>query len=387
MSLSIGARLGPYEIISPIGAGWMGPVYRAKDGRLGRDIAIKVLPAHTARDPDLRQRFEREARTLAALSHSHICPVYDVGQQDGIDFLVMEYLEGETLATRLAKGALPLDQALQYAIQMADGLDKAHRKGIVHRDLKPGNVMLTKSGVKLLDFGLAKLQPTGAVAGLSVAVTITSPLTARGTILGTLHYMPPEQVEGKDADARSDIFAFGAIVYEMTTGKRAFEGTSAASVMAAILEREPPAMSSLRPLTPPLLDHVVKRCLAKDPDERWQSASDVMRDLKWIADGVVTHEVAPTLPRAHRRERVAWIVAAVSLATAAALAFAATVSVRRVVPEPLPTRFEVPTPPTSDPGSFSLSVDGRQMTFVAISEGVQRLYVRSVDQVTARPLR
>src|SRR5262247_1897829 len=268
MSLGPGTRLGPYEIQSAIGAGGMGEVYKATDTRLDRIVAVKVLPTHVASDFDLKQRFEREAKTLAALSHPHICPVFDVGQQNGIDLMVMENVEGQTLAERLEKGALPLDRVLQYAIQIADALDKAHRNGIVHRDLKPGNVMLTRSGVKLLDFGLAKLQPAGAVAGMSVAGTMTSPLTAQGTILGTLHYMAPEQVEGSEADARSDIFSFGAIVYEMVTGKRAFEGKSAASVVAAILERDPPAMSSLQPLTPPLLDHIGKRCLVKDPDER-----------------------------------------------------------------------------------------------------------------------
>src|SRR5215475_1155799 len=263
MTLTVGVKLGPYQVQSAIGAGGMGEVYGARDARLDRLVAIKVLPGYVASDPDLKQRFEREAKTLAALSHPHICPVFDVGSQNGIDFLVMEYLEGQTLAERLEKGALPLDQALRYALQIADALDKAHRKGIVHRDLKPGNIFLVRRGGpsgppdgKLLDFGLAKLQPAGAVAGMSVAATMTSLLTGHGTILGTLHYMAPEQVEGKEADARSDIFAFGAIVYEMVTGKRAFEGKSAASVVAAILERDPPAMSSLQRLTPALGDHI-----------------------------------------------------------------------------------------------------------------------------------
>jgi len=306
MPLLVGTRLGPYEILSALGAGGMGEVYKAQDARLDRPVAIKVLPSHVAGDPERKQRFEREAKTLAALSHPHICPVFDVGtatpspglrppspppgggegQGEGaIDFLVMEYLEGQTLAERLTKGALPLDQALQYAIQIADALDKAHRKGIVHRDLKPGNVMLTKQGVKLLDFGLAKLQAAGAVAGMSMAATVSSPLTGEGAILGTLHYMAPEQVEGKDADTRSDIFAFGAVVYEMATGKRAFEGKTAASVMAAILERQPPAMSSLQPLAPPLLNRVVSQCLDKDPEQRWQTARDLEVELKWIAEG------------------------------------------------------------------------------------------------------
>jgi len=368
MTLAPGARLGPYEILSAIGAGGMGEVYKAKDARLDRIVAIKVLPSHVASDPDLKQRFEREAKTLAALSHPHICPVFDVGQQDGIDFLVMEYLDGQTLAQRLEKGALPLDQALQYGIQIADALDKAHRKGIIHRDLKPGNVMLTKSGVKLLDFGLAKLQPAGAVAGMSVAATITSPLTAQGTILGTLHYMAPEQVEGKEADARSDIFSFGAIVYEMTTGKRAFDGKSAASVMAAILEREPPAMSSLQPLTPPALDHVVSQCLAKDPDERWQSASDLMRELKWIAEAGSHASVrAVEAARRVRRERIAWAAAAL-LAGVSAVAVVIALALR-LTPSAPEMRLEIMTPATSSPLHFALSPDGGRVVFVASGDG------------------
>ena len=230
MALIAGSRLGPYEIQYPLGAGGMGEVYKARDTRLDRTVAIKVLPSHVAADPDLRERFEREARAVAALNHPHICTLHDVGQQDGIDYLVMEYLDGETLAQRLEKGALPLDQVLHYAIQIADALDKAHRQGIVHRDFKPGNIMLTKSGVKLLDFGLAKLAPAAhvGIAGMTGAATQTSPLTGQGTILGTLQYMAPEQLEGKEADARTDIFAFGAVVYEMVTGKKAFEGKSQA---------------------------------------------------------------------------------------------------------------------------------------------------------------
>jgi serine/threonine protein kinase len=226
----------------------MGEVYKARDTRLDRTVAIKVLPSDIANDAAFRQRFEREAKTLAALSHPHICPVFDVGQQDGIDFPVMEYLEGQTLAHRLEKGALPLDQALQYAIQIADALDKAHRKGIVHRDLKPGNVMVTKSGVKLLDFGLAKLAPAArvSIAGMTDAATQSAPLTGEGTVLGTLQYMAPEQLEGKEADARTDIFAFGAVLYEMITGKKAFEGKSQASLIAAILEHNPAPLSSPR---------------------------------------------------------------------------------------------------------------------------------------------
>ena len=271
MSLPAGSHLGPYDILSPLGAGGFGEVYKARDTRLDRTVAIKILPSA---DPELKARFEREAKAIAALTHPHICTLYDVGHQDGTDYLVMEYLEGETLDKKIARGSIKVDEALKIAIEIAEALDKAHRAGIVHRDLKPANVMLSKSGVKLLDFGLAKLRSQAAVpAGLSTAATATSPpLTARGTILGTLQYMAPEQVEGKDADARVDIFAIGTIVYEMVTSVRAFEGTSPASVAAAILMGEPSAIAALQPSAPPHLDHIVNRCLAKDPDTRWQSA-------------------------------------------------------------------------------------------------------------------
>src|SRR6202051_3625374 len=287
MPILSGTRLGPYEILSAIGAGGMGEVYRAKDTRLNRIVAIKVLPSHLADSAELRERFEREARTIASLNHPHICTLYDIGHQDGTDFLVMEFLEGETLAQRLVKGPLPLDRALQYAIEISDALDKAHRKGITHRDLKPGNIMLTKSGTKLLDFGLAKLKQEVDPANvqLSQLPTAKDPLTAQGIIVGTLQYMAPEQLEGKEVDARTDIFAFGAVVYEMATGKRAFEGKSQASVIGAILKDDPPLMSSLQPMTPPALDRVVKTCLAKEPDQRWQSANDLANEVKWIAEG------------------------------------------------------------------------------------------------------
>src|SRR5712691_11097169 len=297
MSLKTGTQLGPYEIISAAGAGGMGEVYRARHTRLDRIVAIKVLPAHLADEPELRERFEREARTIASLNHPHICTLYDIGQQDGIDFLVMEYLEGETLAHRLMKGPLPLEQVLQYAIEIADALDKAHRKGVTHRDLKPGNIMLTKTGTKLLDFGLAKLRQEAAPAiPVSQLPTLKDPVTAEGTILGTLQYMAPEQVEGKEVDSRTDIFAFGAVVYEMATGRKAFEGKSQASVIGAILKDDPPPMSSLQPMTPPALDRAIKTCLAKEPDGRWQAASDLTRELKWVAEGGSQVTLAPTGP-------------------------------------------------------------------------------------------
>src|SRR5258708_619903 len=287
MAILPGRRLGPFEILSKIGAGGMGEVYKARDTRLDRIVAIKVLPAHLADRAELRERFEREAKTIASLNHPHICTLYDTGHQDEIDFLVMEYIEGETLAQRLQKGSLPIQQVLQFAIEIADALDKAHRKGVTHRDLKPGNIMLTKSGTKLLDFGLAKLKQDAAPANVSLSdlPTAVDPLTAQGSIVGTLQYMAPEQLEGKEVDARTDIFGFGAVVYEMATHKRAFEGNTQASVISAIMSSEPAPMSSLQPMTPPALDRVVKRCLAKEADERWQSANDLTNELKWIAEG------------------------------------------------------------------------------------------------------
>src|SRR5712691_7609317 len=244
MALTSGTRLGPHEILSAIAAGGMGEAYRARDTRLNRIVAVKVLPTHLADRTELRERFEREARTIASLNHPHICTLFDIGQQDGIDYIVMEYLEGETLSHRLLKGALPLEQVLQFAIEIADALDKAHRKSVTHRDLKPGNIMLTKTGTKLLDFGLAKLRQDAAPATpLSELPTAKDALTAQGTIVGTLQYMAPEQLEGKEVDARTDIFAFGAVVYEMATGRKAFEGKSQASVIGAILKDDPPPIS------------------------------------------------------------------------------------------------------------------------------------------------
>src|SRR6516164_1346780 len=285
MPLVSGTKLGPYEIQSPLGAGGMGEVYRAKDTRLERTVAIKILPEQFSADPVRKQRFEREAKTISSLNHPNICVLHDVGSQDGVDYLVMECMEGETLAKRLEKGALPLEQVLKYGAQMADALDKAHRSGVVHRDLKPGNIMLTATGVKLLDFGLAK--PVEGVASgltLSVAAVRSSPVTQEGTIVGTFQYMSPEQVEGKEVDERSDLFSLGAVLYEMLTGQRAFEGKTQLSVASSILEREPALISTFKPMTPPALDHAIRRCLAKSPEERWQTARDLELELKWIAE-------------------------------------------------------------------------------------------------------
>jgi serine/threonine protein kinase/Tol biopolymer transport system component len=312
MALATGTKLGPYEIQSPLGAGGMGEVYRARDTRLGRDVAIKVLPSHLSSDPDLKARFEREAKAISALSHPHICHLYDIGSQEGTDYLVMELLEGESLADRLQKGPLPLKQALQCGIEIAEALEKAHSNGIVHRDLKPGNVMLTKSGAKLLDFGLAKpAQNVGAIASGSIA-TMSKPLTVEGTIMGTIQYMAPEQVQGHDADARSDIFALGAVLYEMTTGKRAFSGKSQISVMSAILEKDPEPVSAIQPRAPRALDHVIQRALAKDRNDRWQTARDLIQELKWSAESAVLPSGAvATAPTSRTRETLAWLIAGV----------------------------------------------------------------------------
>jgi serine/threonine protein kinase len=345
----------------------MGEVYRARDTRLGRIVAIRVLlSTHVAVDEELKHRFEREARTLAALSHPHICPVFDVGQQDGVDYLVMEYLDGETLSERLARGALPLDQLLRYATDIADALDKAHRRDIVHRDLKPGNIMLTNEGAILLDFGLAKRTAVGPSRGLSTVATQSAPLTGQGTILGTLQYMAPVQLEGHDADARSDVFAFGAMVYEMATGRRAFEATSRVGLMAAIVGQDPPPVSSIQPLSPVLLDHLVSTCLLKDPDSRWQSMADVLIQLRLIADRGAGLVAQPT--RSRRSAVLAWSVGVACLAIGAVLG--AMVMSRRGAPEASRFAFEVegPTESVGAPLQFSLSPNGAHLVSVVGSD-------------------
>ena len=399
MALTSGTRLGPYEILSPLGAGGMGEVYRARDTRLERTVAIKILPEEIAGQPDVRARFEREARAIATLDHPHICAVYDVGEHDGQHYMVMQYLEGETLEVLLArqKGPLPLDQALPIVIVIADALDKTHRAGITHRDLKPANIMLTRTGTKLLDFGLAKLRGPATPISMSgmTRVATATPQTTKGTILGTVQYMAPEQVEGREADARSDIWAFGAVLYEMVTGQRPFAGDSPASVIGAILKDTPAPVSSRQPLAPRALDHLVERCLAKDPDERWQHARDVKHQLEWIASGpgpAVTHE--GTSQRT-RREYIAWGVALAALLVATWITlFAPRSGPAGTESEPLV--FSVYPPPgttftnplaTVPAPQFSMSPDGRQLVFVAAqADGIARLWLRPLGTADARPL-
>jgi serine/threonine protein kinase len=391
MTLSAGSRLGPYEIVSPLGAGGMGEVYRARDTRLDRTVAIKVLPEHLSASPETRQRFEREARMISQLSHPHICALYDVGRDGDIEYLVMEYLEGQTLADRLAKGPFSLDQTLRCGMEIADALGKAHRQGIVHRDLKPANAMLTRSGVKLLDFGLAKaMEPAISPAGMT-ALPTRADLTQEGTILGTLQYMAPEQLEEKDADARTDIFALGATLYEMATGRKAFTGSTKASLISAILRDDPPPISQVQPLSPPALDRVVRTCLAKDPEDRWQSAADIKRELQWVAEASATGVAAPASVTSTRRirERLAWT--AFALATAAALILLGSLYLRRKPESSLLFQSSI-LPPEQAQFAFqgsppAVSPDGRRIAFAAgPPNALRRLWVRSFEGSVAQPL-
>jgi len=386
MTLAAGSRLGPYEILSPLGAGGMGEVYKARDTRLERTVAVKVLPQHLSSSPESRQRFEREARTISQLSHPHICALHDVGREGETEYLVMEYLEGETLADRLLKGALPLEQTLRYGIQIADALDKAHRQGIVHRDLKPSNVMLTKSGVKLLDFGLAKaVAPSRSAAELTTFPTQAAPVTREGSLLGTVQYMAPEQLEGHEADARSDIFAFGCVLYEMATGKKAFSGATQASLISSILRDEPQPISRVQPMSPPALDHVVKKSLAKDPDDRWQNAADLGGELKWIAES--GSQSGATAIRAVRRRSQSWIpwaVAAIATLAAAGIAFTSR-RPREAVTEPMLLTI-LPPQRTLLTDSFEISPDGRKLVFGGIAGGKLMLRVRELDSDEVRAL-
>jgi Tol biopolymer transport system component/predicted Ser/Thr protein kinase len=395
MALSPGTRLGPYEILSALGAGGMGEVYKARDGRLDRTVAIKILPQALAGDEQFRERFDREARAISHLDHPHICALYDIGEDQGTAFLIMQYLEGETLENCLKKGPLPLDQALKTAVEIASALETAHRAGIVHRDLKPGNIILTKAGAKLLDFGLAKTTAV-ANAGLSMLQTTPAAMTAHGTILGTFQYMAPEQIEGEDVDARSDIFAFGAVLYEMLTGQKAFSGRSQASLLGAILKDEAPRVSVAQPMTPPALDYLVRTCLAKDPDARFQTAHDVALQLRWIGEGGSAAGIpAPVASKRRTRERLAWAVAA-GLGVVALGAGALAVIHLRERPAPAdPVQFSIAAEQNSAfvlPAEFAISPDGRQILFQAASSGSSAgqsgamLWVRPLATLTARAL-
>jgi len=391
MPLPPGTKLGPYEIQGPLGAGGMGEVYRARDTRLERSVAIKILPAQFSADPVRKQRFEREAKTISGLNHPNICVLHDIGSQDGVDYLVMECVEGETLAKRLEKGPLPLEQVLRYGAQIAVALDCAHRSGVVHRDLKPGNIMLPASGVKLMDFGLAK--PAAPLAGgltLSAAATQTTPVTAEGTIVGTVQYMSPEQVEAKEVDGRSDIFSLGAVLYEMLTGQKAFQGKSQLSVASAILEKEPSPISSLNPMTSATLDHAIRRCLAKDPEDRWQSARDLALELDWGAESSSPSNRSARSPfQRSSREWVAWVLASIALLAAIAIGIS---RYRQPMAFVNVTRYTISPP---DQGKFlfggyqegpKVSPDGRRIAFIANVSGVEQIWTKAADSLLLQPI-
>jgi len=366
----------------------MGEVYRALDTRLDRIVAVKILPSHLSEDPEAKKRFDREARTISSLNHPNICTLYDVGHQNGVDYLVMECLEGETLASRLDKGALATDQLLKYGIEICEGLEMAHRTGVVHRDLKPGNIMLTNTGVKLMDFGLAKSLPASASPTSSLSLTLSSPavnspLTEQGMIVGTFQYMSPEQVQGKEVDGRSDIFSLGAVLYEMVTGKRAFEGKSQLSVAAAIVEDEPAPIRSVKPMTSAVLDHAIVSCLAKNPEDRWQTARDLALELKWTAgSGARTGILIPPNQARSGRPWLAWSVAALLGVTVVLTTF---LYRGKRSPVTTPVRFEIRLP--AGTLNFTLSPDGRQLAFLAPStDGRNLVWIRALDSLEPHSL-
>ncbi len=387
MPLANGSHLGPYEILDPLGAGGMGEVYRARDTRLGRDVAIKILPHHLAATDEIRARFLREAKLISGLNHPHICALHDVGRQDDRDYLVMELVEGQTLTERLGQGALPMTELLQVGIEIAEALDFAHRRGVVHRDLKPGNVMLTRSGAKLLDFGLARaVDLTAEPGGLTHSPTVSRALTAEGTLVGTFQYMAPEQLEGQDADARSDLWGLGCVLYEMATGQRAFEGKSQASLIGTIMHAEPPSVGALAPMTPPALERVVRACLAKNPEERIQTAHDLKLQLQWVAEGGSQAGLpVPVAARRRHRERLAWVLAGVLALVAAAAGSAAWT---RPQVEPAAVRFTVASEPAIRSMNWPrISPDGRLLAFQASdSLGRTMVWIRPLSSLEANPL-
>jgi eukaryotic-like serine/threonine-protein kinase len=398
MAMAPGTKVGPYEIQAPLGAGGMGEVYRARDTRLERTVAIKILASHLSPDSQAKQRFEREARVISSLNHPNICHLYDIGNQDGVDFLVMEFLEGETLGDRLRKGPLPSEPMFKYALEICEGLEKAHKSGVVHRDLKPANIMLTKAGAKLMDFGLAKAvdqanAPSSALTATIAATNRNQPLTEQGMVVGTFQYISPEQLEGKEADERSDIFALGAVLYEMATGKRAFEGKTTASVIAAVLERDPAPVSAVHPASPSALDRVVETCIAKDPDERFQSMHDLKLQLKWIAEGgsqaAAGVGTSPSIKR-NTRERM---LAATALLLAAITALLGVAYFRRPAAIPPVVRSSIQPPPDASfsngvsNAGYALSPDGTRLAFSAQTlEGQTGLWIRPLNSLAAQKL-
>lgn len=374
MTITAGSRLGPYQVIAAIGAGGMGEVYKASDTRLNRTVALKVLPAHLSDDPDRRYRFDREAQTIASLNHPHICTLYDIGQEGSTGFLVMEYLEGDTLATRLTRGAIAVDEAMTIAIAVADALEKAHAHGVTHRDLKPGNIMLTPSGAKLLDFGLAKVQERVERPSSSALRAAKSPATTPGMILGTMQYMAPEQLEGAVADARTDIFAFGMVLYEMLTGRRAFEGKSQPHLIAAILSVDPDPPSKLQPAVPPALDFLISRCLAKDPERRLQTATDLLAELQWIVDsgghaGLFARQTTLTW-------RTMLVRGGLAAAVLAAAAFIGVAVAPSTPADRHSMRFlvDVRDMPLAD--ALAISPDGKTIAYTAQDGGAPAVFVR-----------
>jgi len=402
MPLTPGSKLGPYEVQSPLGAGGMGEVYRALDTRLDRTVAIKVLASHLSSSPELKQRMEREARAISSLNHPNICHLYDIGSQDGTDYLVMELLEGQTQAERLRKGAMPLSESLKIGIALADALAVAHRQGIVHRDLKPGNIMLTQGGAKLMDFGLAKsLGPRNTAVGSGAPPSFTAvatlsgpspltPLTTAGSVVGTIQYMSPEQIEGKEADARSDIFAFGAVLYEMVTGKRAFQGKSHLSTATAILEKDPDPISAIQPLAPKALEHTVQTCLAKDPEERFQNAHDLKLQLLWLTGAGSEGPVAGSSLKARspRKLWAAWAVAALAVVASGLLWV-----LRDTGSKPAVARFSISAPAntwfdTELELPLAISPDGQRLAYVVRrgDSATSMLYLRRMDEFEGTPI-